>query len=109
MVDECFAMCCSAAIPHTVIMTAKLDVNYKVPVRSLQYIVLTVQVTEVEGRKVRLVGEIESLQSCREEARTVLATASALFVSPKYNAVSLYVQPRGELVPTRIKPLLDSH
>jgi 3'-phosphoadenosine 5'-phosphosulfate synthase len=61
MLDECFVRCCSAAVPHTGMMTANLNVDFKVPTQEEQYIVLRVKISELEGKKAWLKGQIETL------------------------------------------------
>ncbi|KAB5515340.1 HotDog domain-containing protein [Coniochaeta sp. 2T2.1] len=86
LLDECFLRCCLAAVPHTVMMTANLDINYKAPTRARQYIVVRVNVTKLEGRKAWLEGQIQTLDAVGETP-TVLVTASTLFISPSNTVV----------------------
>ena len=68
-------------------MTAKLEINYKVPAVADQYLVLRATTVKVEGRKAWVEGHIETLPTEEGQEPTILATASALYVSPKQAAV----------------------
>lgn len=89
MLDEGLARCCFAALPHNIGLTAKLEVNYKVPAKADQYLVLRATTTKVEGRKAWVEGHIETLPATDDEQPIVLATASALYVSPRQASVSI--------------------
>ncbi|KAH8905096.1 Thioesterase/thiol ester dehydrase-isomerase [Coniochaeta sp. PMI_546] len=82
VLDEGLARCCFAALPHGIGLTAKLEINYKAPAYAEQVLVLRATTTKVEGRKAWVEGHIETLAKEGEEP-TVLATASALYISPK--------------------------
>ncbi|KAL2015944.1 hypothetical protein VTK56DRAFT_4516 [Thermocarpiscus australiensis] len=93
MLDEGLARCCFPALPYNVGMTAKLEVNYKVPAMADQYLVLRARTVKVEGRKAWVEGHIETLPSEEGQQPTVLATASALYISPKQAPVMAKVYP----------------
>lgn len=82
VLDEGLARCCFAALPHNIGLTAKLEINYKAPAYADQYLVLKATTTKVEGRKAWVEGRIETLPKEGEES-TVLATAEALYISPR--------------------------
>jgi 3'-phosphoadenosine 5'-phosphosulfate synthase len=87
MLDEGLARCCFPVLPHNIGLTAKLEVNYKAPAMADQYLVLRATTTKVEGRKAWVDGQIETLPTKEGEQPIVLATASALYISPKEAAV----------------------
>ncbi|KAK8918109.1 UPF0644 protein PB2B4.06 [Metarhizium anisopliae] len=87
MLDEGLARCCFAALPHNIGVTANLNINYRKPTPAGSYLVLRAETTKVEGRKAWVKGHIESVAAPGEEP-TVYADATALFVSPKFAAVS---------------------
>jgi len=87
MLDEGFARCCFAALPHQVGVTAHLEINYRKPAKADTYVVLRAKTTKVEGRKAWVEGRIETLTR-PGETPTVLAEASALFISPKFAKAS---------------------
>jgi 3'-phosphoadenosine 5'-phosphosulfate synthase len=87
MLDEGLARCCFPAMPNKVGVTANLQVNYKKPTKTSQYLVLRATTTKVEGRKAWVVGHIETMPEDGEEPE-VLVEASALFIEPKHAAVS---------------------
>jgi len=93
MLDEGLARCCFPVLPFNVGMTAKLEINYKAPALADQYLVLRATTTKVEGRKAWVEGHIETLPTREGEAPTILATASALYVSPKQAAAMAKVYP----------------
>ncbi|KAI1170249.1 HotDog domain-containing protein [Nemania sp. FL0916] len=82
MLDDGLARCCFAALPHKMGVTANLNINYRSPARADSYVVLRATTTNVEGRKARVEGRIETLVA-EGETPVVLAEATALFVSPK--------------------------
>lgn len=86
LLDEGLARCCFAALPHKVGMTAYLNIQYKAPTPADAFVVLRATTTKVEGRKAWVEGRLETLPAEGEEP-VVLATAEALFVSPKGAAV----------------------
>ncbi|KAK4101772.1 adenylylsulfate kinase [Parathielavia hyrcaniae] len=87
MLDEGLARCCFPVLPFNVGMTAKLEINYKAPAMADQYLVLRAETVKVEGRKAWVEGHIETLPTEPGQEPTVLATASALYVSPKQAAI----------------------
>ena len=87
MLDEGLARCCFPVLPFNVGMTAKLEINYKAPAMADQYLVLRATTVKVEGRKAWVEGHIETLPAEEGEVPTILATASALYISPKQAAV----------------------
>jgi adenylylsulfate kinase len=89
MLDEGLARCCFPALPYNVGMTAKLEINYKAPAMADQYLVLRATTVKVEGRKAWVEGHIETLPSEEGQEPTVLATASALYISPKQASVCI--------------------
>lgn len=89
VLDEGLARCGFAVLPHKVGMTANLNINYRAPCKSSQYIVLHGEVVKAEGRKVWVEGRIETLPEVEGEKPTVLADATALYIEPKQAAVSV--------------------
>lgn len=88
LLDEGLARCCFPVLPFNVGVTAKLEINYKAPAMADQYLVLRATTVKVEGRKAWVEGHIETLPAEEGQEPTVLATASALYVSPKQASVS---------------------
>lgn len=87
MLDEGLARCCFPALPYNIGLTAKLEINYKAPAMADQYLVLRASTIKVEGRKAWVEGHIETLPDKEGQEPTILATASALYVSPKQASV----------------------
>ena len=87
MLDEGMARCCFAALPHGIGVTANLDIDYRRPAPAGSFFVLRAETTRVEGRKAWVRGHIELLGDPGTEP-VILAEATALFISPKYAAVS---------------------
>lgn len=83
ILDEGLASCVYPAMPNQVGMTAKLEVNYRKPVHTGQFLVLRAQTTKVEGRKGWAEGWIESLEVPEGKGREKLVDGSALFIGPK--------------------------
>ncbi|KAK4197729.1 adenylyl-sulfate kinase [Triangularia verruculosa] len=83
MLDEGLARCSFPVLPFNVGMTAKLEINYKAPAMANQYLVLRAKTVKAEGRKAWVEGHIETLPTEEGQQPTVLATASALFISPR--------------------------
>ncbi|KAK0703841.1 Adenylylsulfate kinase-domain-containing protein [Lasiosphaeria miniovina] len=87
MLDEGLARCSFPVLPFNVGMTAKLDINYKAPAIADQYLVLRAKTIKVEGRKAWVEGHIETLPTEEGQQPVILATATALYVSPKQAAL----------------------
>lgn len=87
MLDEGLARCCFPVLPFNVGMTAQLEINYKAPAMADQYLVLRATTVKLEGRKAWVEGHIETLPKEKGQEPTVLATAKALYVSPKQASV----------------------
>ncbi|KAK0729433.1 Adenylylsulfate kinase-domain-containing protein [Apiosordaria backusii] len=83
MLDEGLARCSFPVLPFNVGMTAKLEINYKAPAMANQYLVLRATTIKAEGRKAWVEGQIETLPTEEGQQPIVLATASALFISPR--------------------------
>jgi acyl-coenzyme A thioesterase PaaI-like protein len=87
ILDEGLGGCCFDAVPHKIAVTAKLEVNYRSPARAGNFYVVRAQTVKVEGRKAWVEGRIETLEF-DDRRPSLIAEASALFVSPKNAAVS---------------------
>lgn len=87
MLDEGLARCCFPVLPFNIGMTAKLEINYKAPALANQYLVLRATTTKVEGRKAWVEGHIETLPTEEGQEPIILATATALYISPRQAAV----------------------
>jgi len=90
ILDEGLGRCCFPVLPFNVGMTAKLEVNYKAPAMADQYLVLRAKTVKVEGRKAWVEGHIETLPTKEGGEPTVLATATALYISPRQAAVCIF-------------------
>lgn len=86
ILDEGFANCCSAAFPNKNGMTAELSITYRSPVFSRNYVVLRVSVTKIDGRKIWVKGQIETLVT-EGEKPVLMVEASALFIELRQSAV----------------------
>jgi acyl-coenzyme A thioesterase PaaI-like protein len=82
MLDEGLASCAYPAMPNKVGVTANLEINYRKPVQTGQFLVLRARTTKIEGRKGWAEGWIESLEVPEGEKREKLVEGSALFVEP---------------------------
>jgi adenylylsulfate kinase len=88
MLDEGLARCCFDALPHKIGVTANLNIDYRKPTPSGSFLVLKAETTKVEGRKAWVKGHIELLAAPGEKP-TILAEATALYISPKFAKVSI--------------------
>lgn len=87
MLDEGLARCCFGALPHSIGVTANLNIDYRKPMPADSFLVLRATTIKVDGRKAWVKGHIELLQD--EGAKPIIfAEATAMFVSPKHAAVS---------------------
>ncbi|KAK3394858.1 HotDog domain-containing protein [Podospora didyma] len=93
MLDEGLARCSFPVLPFNIGMTAKLEINYKAPAVANQYLVLRAKTVKVDGRKAWVEGHIETLPMEDGQQPIVLATASALYVSPKQASMMAKVYP----------------
>ncbi|KAF2094762.1 hypothetical protein NA57DRAFT_79930 [Rhizodiscina lignyota] len=101
LLDEGLARCCFPALPNKVGVTASLKIDYRVPCRAEQYVVLRAETQKVEGRKAWVKGWIETLPAPEEweveglngekkgKDPVRLVEAEALFVEPKGAATML--------------------
>ena len=87
ILDEGLGRCCFPALPNKVGVTASLQISYKKPTKADQYLVLKATTKKVEGRKAFVEGHIETMPENGEEPE-ILVSADALFIEPKYAAVS---------------------
>ncbi|KAK4209040.1 HotDog domain-containing protein [Rhypophila decipiens] len=93
ILDEGLGRCCFPVLPFNIGMTAKLEINYKAPAMADQYLVMRARTVKVEGRKAWVEGHIETLPTKEGEEPTILATGSALYVSPKQAATMAKIYP----------------
>ncbi|KAI8334422.1 HotDog domain-containing protein [Chlamydoabsidia padenii] len=78
LLDEVLALVAIPALPNFTGFTANLNINYRQPVRSNQWVVLRGRLDRVEGRKAYVEAWIECLQG-----ETKFAEATSLYISPK--------------------------
>ena len=92
MLDEGLAQCCFPALPNKIGVTASLKIEYRKPCPADRFVVLKATTMKVEGRKAWVKGRIESLVEPGEgESPIIYAEAEALFVEPKFAAVSYLI------------------
>ena len=87
VLDEALARTCFPVLPHNVGMTAKLDVTYKAPAMANKYYALKARTVKSEGRKAWVEGHIETIPTEEGEQPVIVASASALFISPRQASV----------------------
>ncbi|SPO04208.1 related to MET14 - ATP adenosine-5`-phosphosulfate 3`-phosphotransferase [Cephalotrichum gorgonifer] len=92
LLDEGFAGCCFAALPHKIGVTANLQIDYRSPAPAGQYYVLSAETTKVEGRKAWVEGRLQTLVPEGEKPTTV-AEAKGLFISPRNAALMPKLNP----------------
>ncbi|KAH8111402.1 Thioesterase/thiol ester dehydrase-isomerase [Phellopilus nigrolimitatus] len=78
VLDETLGRLSIMNFPEKVAVTATLTVDYKAPTRADQFVVVRARLVELKGRKAYVEGSVEDVHG------TVLATAKALFIQPKY-------------------------
>lgn len=78
ILDESLARTSFFHLPHKIGMTAKLEINYKYPVKADQVVVVETRTVDAKGRKVHVEGEIRDLSG------RLLVQSKALFVEPKH-------------------------
>lgn len=92
MLDEGLARCCFPALPNKIGVTASLKIEYRKPCPADGFVVLKATTVKVEGRKAWVKGRIESLlEPGVSEPPVIYAEAEALFVEPKFAAVSHFI------------------
>ncbi|WFC98176.1 hypothetical protein MYAM1_000900 [Malassezia yamatoensis] len=79
MFDEVLARAAFYALPSFVGVTAKLEINYRKPTYADRYLMLESHVTDSEGRKAFVAGDMREPGS-----HAALATADAVFVEPRF-------------------------
>jgi uncharacterized protein (TIGR00369 family) len=79
--DEALASACFRRLPGGTGVTARLEVDYRKPVRAGQFLVLRCRVESVEGRKAWVRGRLETADA--EGEGVLLAEGRALYVAPK--------------------------
>ncbi|KAI9103236.1 HotDog domain-containing protein [Phlyctochytrium arcticum] len=84
LMDEMLARAIITSLPNQTGFTANLNINYRRPVQTNQFIVLRSKLTKIEGRKGYGEASIKSL-----DGQQTFVEATALFISPNANLLSL--------------------
>ncbi|KAJ2983085.1 hypothetical protein NQ176_g949 [Zarea fungicola] len=77
LLDECMGRACFPRLPNKVAFTAKLELNYKAPIRVSSNIVIEANTTDIEGRKAWVEAKVRDASDGKE-----LIWAKALFIEP---------------------------
>ncbi|GAA6009626.1 hypothetical protein JCM10207_004130 [Rhodosporidiobolus poonsookiae] len=80
VMDEALGRTALQSLPTNIGVTATLTIDYKKPTFANQYLVVRTELERQEGRKAWVKGRVENSEG------EVLATASALFVEPRFAA-----------------------
>ncbi|PWN98681.1 Thioesterase/thiol ester dehydrase-isomerase, partial [Tilletiopsis washingtonensis] len=78
VMDETLARTAFYALPSRVGVTARLELDYRAPVKADQFVVVRTRRIEAKGRKAIVEGTMETLDG------KVLVNAKAIFVEPKF-------------------------
>ncbi|EIE91587.1 hypothetical protein G6F46_012228 [Rhizopus delemar] len=78
LLDEALAAVALPSLPKNFGFTANLNVNYRKPIMSDQWVVLRAKLDKLEERKAFVVAHIESA-----EDQTIFTEATSLYISPK--------------------------
>ncbi|KAJ7235155.1 HotDog domain-containing protein [Mycena haematopus] len=78
LLDEALGRNAIINLPEKVGVTATLSLKYKAPTRADQFVVIKTELVEVNGRKARVAGRVETLDG------TLLVEADTLFIQPRY-------------------------
>ncbi|PWN49977.1 Thioesterase/thiol ester dehydrase-isomerase [Violaceomyces palustris] len=76
--DEALARTAIYNLPSNICVTAKLEVNYRKPVKADQFLIFHSEAEFARGRKTAIKGRLTDVQG------NLLVEANALFVEPKY-------------------------
>lgn len=78
LLDEALACVAIPALPFNVGFTANLNIDYRLPVKADQWVVLRGKLVEQEGRKAWVEAWIESV-----DGKYKFTEAKSLYISPK--------------------------
>lgn len=78
ILDEALAYIAFPALPNNIGFTANLNINYKRPIMSDQWVVMKAKLDKLEDRKAYVSASIQSL-----DGETVFTEATSLYISPK--------------------------
>ncbi|KAG2230406.1 hypothetical protein INT48_008770 [Thamnidium elegans] len=78
ILDEVLAYVAFPALPNKFGFTANLNINYKRPIMSDQWVVMKAKLDKLEDRKAYVSASIQSL-----DGETIFTEATSLYISPK--------------------------
>lgn len=81
ILDECMGRACFPRLVGKIAVTAKLELNYKAPVKSNSFILVKATTVKVEGRKAWVEATLEDATDGQ-----LLAQAEGFFIEPKWAA-----------------------
>lgn len=81
VLDEALACVAIPALPNKFGFTANLNVNYRSPIMSDQWVMVKSQLDKLEERKAFVSASIQSL-----DGKTIFTEATSLYISPKPKA-----------------------
>lgn len=79
LLDECMGRACLPRLEGKIAVTAKVEIPYKAPMKVDSVIMIRARTTDVQGRKAWVDAVVEDAAEHR-----VTATATALFIQPKW-------------------------
>ncbi|KZV96623.1 Thioesterase/thiol ester dehydrase-isomerase [Exidia glandulosa HHB12029] len=79
LLDEASARTALLNLPSNIGVTARLELDYKAPLRAGRFVVVRTRLLEKKGRKVIVEGSVEDV-----DGSTVYVKSRAIFVEPKY-------------------------
>lgn len=78
ILDEALACVAIPALPNKFGFTANLNINYKRPIMSDQWVLMKAKLDKLEDRKAFVSASIQSL-----DGETIFTEATSLYISPK--------------------------
>ncbi|KKA27977.1 hypothetical protein TD95_004774 [Thielaviopsis punctulata] len=81
LLDECLGRACFGRLERHIAVTAGLELEYKAPVRTGRFIVISARTVDVQGRKAWVEAEVSDAMDGE-----VLVAAKGLFIEPKWAA-----------------------
>lgn len=80
ILDECMGRACFPLLPGRIGVTAKLDLQFRSPIKVDSMILVRANTTKTEGRKAWVEATIETMEG------ELLVQATAMFIEPKWSA-----------------------